>query len=304
MKKTLTTAVLVAALFAGLAAYPAINGWELLELKGRVKQATFWADSSARYHFDPEGLITRKETFTPVYNEDDVVMENMKSVHDFSYEKGDAGEVTLMLRSRDGEIEEATEFFYDPAGRLARSFTTTHCGLWGPPHEAPLYREAWWDTAGNKICELAYQRNQLSYLQTWEYDGRGLLIRRSAFGGLFMNLTEQDEYEYNWRHLVGKATHRSGKGLEYVEIRTYDYDNEGRVAQMWFDNGHKDYESLTQYEYAINGSEQTTYEKHFDADGKLREEETIYEKFDAQGNLLEWEGYPNPHYCDYIYYGD
>ena len=197
MKKTLTTAVLVAALFTGLAAYPAINGWELLELKGRVKQATFWADSSARYHFDPEGLITRKETFTPVYNEDDVVMENMKSVHDFSYEKGDAGEVTLMLRSRDGEIEEATEFFYDPAGRLARSFTTTHCGLWGPPHEAPLYREAWWDTAGNKICELAYQRNQLSYLQTWEYDGRGLLIRRSAFGGLFMNLTEQDEYEYN-----------------------------------------------------------------------------------------------------------
>ncbi len=301
MKKAMT-AVLMAALFAGLAAYPDINGWERFELKGRVKQYTWWADSSARYHFDPEGLITSFEIFTPVRNPDDSFQENMKSVYDLSYEKGESGEVTLMLRSRNGEIEEATEFFYDQDGKLARSFTTTYCGLWGPPHEVPLYGEAWWDTAGNKICELEYQRNRLSSLQTWEYDGRGLLIRRSVYGGMFMNLTEQDEYEYNWRHLVSKATHRSGDNLEYATTRTYEYDSEGRVAQMWYESQYS--RGQTMYEYVVDGPEQTTYEKHFDENGELREEESIYEKFDAQGNLLEWEGYPNPHYCDYIYYED
>ncbi len=309
MKKAIT-AVLMAALFTGLAAHPAINGWERFELKGRVKTATFWADSSARYHFDPDGLITSFETFHWAI-EDGEGKENMKAIYELSYEKDDAGRVTRMLRSQDGEIDEATEFYYDDEGRLARSFSTVYGDIWGPRSEIPSFKEAWWDDHGNKICELYTYHNRLSSVEIWEYDGRNLLIRESKYSiwgkrdNRPLNLREQSEHEYNWRHLVSKSTQKSGDDLDFVRTWTYEYDSEGRVAQMWSDNNYRDYASLTQYEYVVNGPERTTLETTFDEDGKLvGEVERTYEKFDAVGNLLEWEGYPNPEYRDYIYYED
>lgn len=297
MKKTIL-AVLLAALFIGLAAHPAINGWEYWELKGPVKEMTICCEYCTRYHFDPEGLITLEEFGLIASGETETWEQASKMTWEYAYDKDDAGRVVRRVTASDGYLAQVTKFFYDGNGNLARSNAALFGGIpFNLQENKPIpegakpisYQLVWWNEAGSEICALQYCAEGLISMDVYEYDGRGMMVRSHLFD-------EEEGFAANWRQLASGESELDFDQLPESARTVYEYDEEGRLTKETSDDG--DY---IKYKYSSKGPKLITRTVYYNADGSFDNAYEHYVIYNERGNIQEDDGMGKRKY-EYLFY--
>lgn len=165
MKKLLVIMLLLAVLTV-LTAHPATNGWERLNLRGRVKSLSVTTG-------EDDFLYTETTTFDSLGNYLHLHILDMGYVFadaDFTPERDSTGKlISLTLPGNEGAHTET--FHYDADGHLFQSVRNSEgAGI--------LFTErTFWDLEGRKSLATTHEMNELVWVESYVYNAAGQLFQ-------------------------------------------------------------------------------------------------------------------------------
>lgn len=241
--KKLAIEMLLGLMLNVLMAHPAINGWEQMGLRGRVRSVTV-TTGEAEFQYTETISFDEEGFFRHIFILD---MGYVFADDDFGYEYDDAGRVVSLTRptNEDKQIE---EFIYDEEGRLFLSVKSSEgAGL--------LFTErTFWDLNGRKILGTIHEWNDLVWVESYSYDEQGRISQSLRPASPYSRLG-YSTHTYDERGNPLLVREWQGPEEDLIQTRfEYEYDPLGNVlgSLKYIDYGDGEgeiLEEITRYEY-------------------------------------------------------